>query len=136
MCDRFGGTQFRYDYNLVHDPVAKLFLSPQNSDYLRRTLEQKGYKIGSMQALLPYMYEVLTTTYNNGFDPSVCDRTRSFPIPKLNQEFINYVVPIFENEKCMWARYTQELKFPVDMPLPNPAADSCKHQELLYNNRW
>ena len=136
MCDRYGGTAVRYDWNLVVDPVAKNFLSPQNSRYLQSEIRRLGYKVGNMQSLLPYMYEVLSTTVNSGFDPSVCDRATAFPISKLNREFLDYVVPIFENEKCMWTRYDSQLRNPLDKPLNQPMSDSDKHQELMYNNRW
>lgn len=136
MGDQLGGTAARYDWNLVSDPVAKNFLSPQNSRYLQKEIKSRGYKVGNMQSLLPYMYEVLSTTVNFGFDPSVMDRVTAFPIEKLNREFLDYVIPIFEIEKCAYSRYEDYMRNPNEMPLDLPISDSAKYQELFYNNRW
>lgn len=135
MCDNFGGTAKRYDWNLVTDPISKAFLSEKNAAFLKKQLTQRGYTIGSMRPLLPYMYDVLSTTVNTGYDPSVCMRTESFPLAKLNNEFLNYVIPMFENQLCMYRRYTMDQKY-GQQPLDQPISSSCKRAPLFYNNRW
>ena len=136
MADNYGGSAVRYDWNLVVDPIARDFLSPRNSAYLQKEIKKRGYVVRNMQSLLPRMYEVLSTTINSGYDPSVCDRKKAFPISKLNAQFLRDVISEFEVNKCAFASYETYLRNPLEPPLNQPMSDSAKHQELMYNNRW
>lgn len=135
MSCNWGGSPQRYDWNLVTDSVSQNFLAERNATFLRRELERRGYKIGTMRSVLPYMYEVLAGTVNSGYDPSVCLRKEAYPVSKLNKEFLDLVIPIFEGERSMQRRYAIDKKF-GQQPLDIEVATDCKHQQLMYNNRW
>ena len=134
MCD-FGGPNNlgRYDVNLVWDQGYKAFFGPKNLKFLHEELARRGYPNIRWNQLHPFMWDVYATTISTGFDPE--KRTRGPPnLEKLNREFIEYFIPIAENQLCATRAYIMDKKhFRV---LPQPISDSSKHQQVLLNTRW
>lgn len=133
MCD-FGNSEHaaegRYDFMYAWNPLWQMFFSPQNARYLKARFTQLGYPELDLAHLRPFMAEVASRAYSSGFDPSA----RTWTVPQLNEELIDYVVPIFELNKGAVRSYIIDSSYQrlIDRPL----ATDCKTQEVVFNNRF
>lgn len=131
MCD-FGSEEARYDFIAGWNQLWIAFTSPRNGQYLKETFTKLGYKELKISHLRPYMSEVFATTQRSGYDPAQCSEYAS--LQSLNEELIEYMIPIFENQKMSMRSYIMDQKYfkPIDRPIDV----SCKRRPLLYNNRF
>lgn len=134
MCE-FGNSEGRYDFNYGWNPLWQEFFSPQNAQYLTNRFAQLGYPNVNLAKIRPQMTEVISTKWTNGYDVTQCG-SRQATLRQLNEELIEYIIPIFENQKMSLRAYALDQKYnrPIDRPIS--VAGGCKHRSLLYNNRF
>lgn len=134
MCE-FGNSIGRYDFNYGWNPLWQSFFSPENAFYLNNRFAQLGYPNVNLAKIRPYMTEVISKYWTNGYDVTQCG-TNQATLRQLNEDLIEYVVPIFENQKMSLRAYALDQKYirPIDRAISVQAG--CKHRTVLYNNRF
>jgi hypothetical protein len=136
MCD-FGNPNVaqygRYDGNYAWDPVYQKFFGPENVEKLVSYLQKRGYTTTGA-GIKPFMFQVFALTNRTGFDPSLCSRSQ-IDNNALNAEFIDYFIPIAENQQMSIRSYILDQQHPGRGVPIVPVATRCQQQVFL-NSRF
>lgn len=132
MCD-WGSEEARYDFTAAWNKLWQAFTSDNNAKYLKQVYNKLGYGEVDLSHLRPWMAEVFSTTQINGYDPSRCYKN-TYSVQQLNDELIEYTIPIFENYKMSARNYIMDQKY--FRPIDRAQNASCKRRQLFYNNRF